>query len=66
MTLIIFTVIVFLSRDLKIEGKSAALRDHAFLLSGPENKDDSNKKERQLLFHFISIGKSSWGQIQEL
>lgn len=43
-------------------GKSVTLRDQAILLSGPENKDDSNKKESQLLFHFISTGKSSWGR----
>lgn len=43
-------------------GKSVTLRDQAILLSGPENKDDSNKKESQLLFHFISTGKSGWGR----
>lgn len=41
-------------------GKSATLWDQAILLSGPENTDDSNKKENQLLFHFISTGKSDW------
>lgn len=43
-------------------GWGASVWDQAILLSGPENKDDSNKKESQLLFHFISTGKSGWGR----
>lgn len=61
MLIVIFPVIVFLPYDFSL-GCGASVWDQAILLSGPENKDDSNKKESQLLFHFISAGKSGWGR----
>lgn len=54
-----------LSMWFQMGGKSAGLWDQAILLPWIENKDDSNKKQNQLLFHSISTGKSGW-EIKEI
>lgn len=62
---LLFFFFLLLSMWLQMGGKSAGLWDQAILLPWIENKDDSNKKENQLLFHSISTGKSGW-EIKEI